>query len=276
MRVDYIKANPTENKTLLVRSEVERQLQPKVAAMMMGQDPDSEQVGFIEPATMEGAVFRLQMMGGEFCGNATISAASLAAQEAGLESGKSMCIPIEVSGADEIIECTVSRNGELYTGNAAMPLPEKTVKSIRSCGNISCELMDIVTPGMVHMILREENAPGNYREFAEAAIKQWAAEIDSEGVGLILFDMERCEITPLVYVKPTDSLFWERGCGSGTAAAGVYASINSGASIAIPVKQPGGIIIAETEYDFGEDRVTKLSITGNVEFEMEGAMEVDI
>lgn len=276
MKIDYIKANPTENKTLLVKTEIDRSIQPQIAAMMMNCDPDSEQVGFIEPATIDGAVFRLQMMGGEFCGNATISAASMAAREAGLESGRSMRIPIEVSGVDKILECTVTRNGDLYTGNVEMPLPEKTVVTSRSFGGITCELTDVVLPGMVHMILEKENAPENYRDFAEGAIKQWGNEIDSEGVGLILFDMEKCEITPLVYIKPTESLFWERGCGSGTAAAGAYASYRSGANIAIPVRQPGGIIIAEAEYDFGDDRIIELFITGNVEFEFEGEMEIDI
>ncbi|MBR6701412.1 MAG: hypothetical protein IKL72_06760 [Firmicutes bacterium] len=68
MKIKYVKANPTENKTLLVQSDVPRSLQPSIAGAMLSADTDAEQVGFFEKPSDHQAAVRLQMMGGEFAG----------------------------------------------------------------------------------------------------------------------------------------------------------------------------------------------------------------
>ena len=61
------------------------------------------------------------MMGGEFCGNASISAAALIARKGGIVSGD---IALEVSGADEPLCVKVQKlDGRKYLGTVAMPLP---------------------------------------------------------------------------------------------------------------------------------------------------------
>lgn len=71
MEIQYLLADPTKNITVLVTTPVSRALQPELASLLLDLEPEAEQVGFVETAA-DGQM-RLQMMGGEFCGNATMS-----------------------------------------------------------------------------------------------------------------------------------------------------------------------------------------------------------
>ena len=76
MKLEYIKTDPTSNITVLVRTPVERAKQPEAAENIMAADRQCEQVGFVEESE---SGTRLQMMGGEFCGNASMSLAAVMA-----------------------------------------------------------------------------------------------------------------------------------------------------------------------------------------------------
>ncbi len=67
-RVDFIKTSPSGNITALVLPLVKRSRQVEIAHRLLRYDPQLEQVGFVEPAAGK-AMARLQMMGGELCGN---------------------------------------------------------------------------------------------------------------------------------------------------------------------------------------------------------------
>ena len=70
MELRYTVIDPTKNITLLVTTPVPRDVQPRVAAELLRREKDAEQVGFAEGLAAGNP--RLQMMGGEFCGNATM------------------------------------------------------------------------------------------------------------------------------------------------------------------------------------------------------------
>ena len=74
MELRYTVIDPTKNITLLVTTPVPRDVQPRVAAELLRRGKDAEQVGFVEGLAAGDP--RLQMMGGEFCGNATMSMAA--------------------------------------------------------------------------------------------------------------------------------------------------------------------------------------------------------
>ncbi|MBQ4340340.1 MAG: hypothetical protein IJC41_05015 [Firmicutes bacterium] len=272
MKIKYVKANPTENKTLLVQSSVPRELQPSIAGAMLSADPDAEQVGFFEMPSDPRASVRLQMMGGEFCGNASISAAAEMAEREGIKPGERREILMEVSGAEGIVKCLVQYDGKVYTGTVDMPLPKKIEKTILKYKENEYPVNVVFLPGIIHIILDKNVSEKSDPYFMESAIKEWSGLFEEEAVGLIGFDEESCTITPLVYVRSTDSLYWERGCGTGTAAAGVYMSYKYRQSVDIPVKQPGGIITAETGFD--GTGLKSLKITGKVFFEDEGYFEI--
>ena len=79
----------------------------------------------------------------------------------------------------------------------------------------------------------------------------------------MLCDFARNEIRPLVYVKPTGSAVWERGCGSGSAAYGAAAAWMTGKAVQIPVRQPGGVITVKADAE-------RVEIRGRVKIVMQG------
>jgi len=83
MTLNYQKYSPTGNVTILVTTPVPRSMQPGVAARLL-EDVGGEQVGFIEPVIDPRCAARLQMMGGEFCGNAPMCLGAMLARAAGM------------------------------------------------------------------------------------------------------------------------------------------------------------------------------------------------
>ena len=71
MRIRYIPADPAGNLTALTLTQVRPEERAAVAAQMMARCPEGfEQVGFIGEHAAKAVLPRLDMMGGEFCGNA--------------------------------------------------------------------------------------------------------------------------------------------------------------------------------------------------------------
>ena len=62
MEIAFTKLSPTQNVTILVESAIPRAEQPGIAAKLLACDSvGGEQVGFIEPASVSGALCRLQI-----------------------------------------------------------------------------------------------------------------------------------------------------------------------------------------------------------------------
>ena len=78
LNISYVKADPGGNTTILVLDAVPASRRAAVAgAILACPDLAAEQVGYIRfPAGAENGV-RIDMMGGEFCGNASRSAAAV-------------------------------------------------------------------------------------------------------------------------------------------------------------------------------------------------------
>ena len=76
--------DPTGNITALVESPVDESEQPAVAASIMARHTAVEQVGFVRLSDKKTAPAALRMAGGEFCANASMSAAALSALRLGL------------------------------------------------------------------------------------------------------------------------------------------------------------------------------------------------
>lgn len=263
MKLDYTIWDPTKNITLLVSTPVPRAMQPEVAAKLMAQRPQVEQVGFIEPATLPGAVLRLQMMGGEFCGNASMSAAAYAADRDGLTGPE---VPLEVSGHEGILTCRLDRQADGLWGTVNMPLPVD-ITTAELPGGISVPA--VVFDGIVHCIVP---AGSLSRETAESAIRPLCAALDADACGIMLYDKDAGSITPLVYVRSTDTAVWESGCGSGSAAVGSYLAAQAGKAVTVDLSQPGGTITVSAAWENG--RVAALRITGRVALVERGSCEL--
>jgi len=254
MKLDFVKLSPTQNMTLLVTGSVDRAQHSAVAARLMGPEGvGAEQVGFLEPASDAEARMRLQMMGGEFCGNAAMSLAAFLAFQDQLPDSAECVYPLEVSGADDLVRCRIRRRGDEYLGSVCMPLPTQ-IQIVAFPGAFCCPV--VFFPGIAHAILPEDALTCSQ---AEACIADWCAFTDQEAFGIILRGEDA--IRPLVYVRETGSAVWERGCGSGSAAVGAYTAAQRAQNTALDLRQPGGLIRVNVDYD---DSVRRIEISGTV------------
>lgn len=260
MNIQFVKLSPTQNITLLVLSRVPHVNQSLVASALMRADGDAEQVGFLESPRLDGARMRLQMMGGEFCGNASMAVAAYLSSLDGLRNGQNATIPLEVSGAEGLVVCGITASDGGFEGTVDMPLPRSVERRALRYGGTVYNAQCVDMRGILHIILPS----GTFQNdgLAEAALKEWSCLFEADAVGLILFDENTGQIRPLVYVPSAGSLVWERGCGSGSAAVGCYLAVRNGREICRAVSQPGGVITVRASAVNGLP--DKLSITGMV------------
>ena len=267
MVLRYTVIDPTINITLLVTTPVRRELQPQTAAWLLRREKDAEQVGFLEPS--DAAPARLQMMGGEFCGNATMGLGAWLCRREKLPHSVTHDFALDISGAAAPVPCSVTPVNYGYLATVEMPLPEKMETRSFPTGDSELSLPVVFLPGICHIIAPQDAVD---RLQAEELLRRWSASLPGEAVGLILLDEEHTVIDPLVYVKPTDTAVWERGCGSGSAAAACALTHRRGAGQCLSIKQPGGTIAVTTQWD--GSAVTGLTITGTVSLGREKTVDV--
>jgi diaminopimelate epimerase len=92
--------------------------------------------------------------------------------------------------------------------------------------------------------------------------------LKSGAFGVMFYDKEKNFMTPLVYVEDTQSVVWERSCGTGTAALGIAMSLTDQGSINMVVGQPGGSLEILTTWKDGH--IEELYLKGEVGIVAEG------
>jgi len=260
--IEFIKFNPTQNMTILVRTKHPPEEHRHIAAALMAYDHvHAEQVGFIErPQRREADAF-LRMAGGEFCGNACMALAAYLADERGLEPDNTAHFVLEVSGTDRNVACQVSRTNEAYVCRVAVPAPIAIERKIVQYEGDELRLAVIRYEHCIHIVIEVEQFSETMRNKAQGLAHLLGRIMGTDLIGILLFKPSTSELAPLIYVPSLDSMVWERGCGSGTASVGAYLAWSSQDSISAAIRQPGGTIRVTAEYDGGE-AVTKLSIEG--------------
>lgn len=254
MNIEYTKISPTQNITIMVKTPVPAERQSWVSERLMALEPDCEQVGFIEPSQSCDA--KLKMMGGEFCGNASMSLAALLARRDGMERQN---LKLEVSGVDEPVSVFVKAAPGGYDGVVDMPLPTEIAP--HKFGKYTLPLVRF--PGIAHAVITDDMPI----ELAKTVVREWGNELNEGAFGLMLLDRENLSLTPIVYVRDTDTVVLESSCASGTAAVGAYL-----AGEELTLKEPGGAMSVRTRRENGV--LTKLELMGNVVFLREGQAEV--
>lgn len=277
MKLNFIKVNPSENMTVFIEDDLPREKYFEIANKIMNYNSiHAEQVGFIEkpenPKSRASA--RLQMMGGEFCGNASRSLAAVAVQRGfpniAEKDGKYL-VPLEASGIDGVIGCQVeqkSSNG--YEVALEMPLH-------RSISGIELEYKNEIfrgtivdLPGISHAVFfTDDRSLGeDFFEAVRASIK----EFNYDAFGIMFYDEKEEFMKPLVYVKDTDSLIWERSCGTGTVALGVVMAHLGKQSVDRNVNQPGGQMQITTVWK--ENGLESIVLKGMVYIVAEGVVYI--
>ncbi len=267
MELKFIKTSPTENMTLLIETPVPREKQLEIAERLIAyHSVYAEQAGYVEEAEDPRAEKRLQMMAGEFCGNATLSLAAWLAKEKGLGIGERTEILLEVSGAAELVRCELRREEQGFWGRVSMPLPKQITEAVFRLDEQELRLPVVEFDGISHVIILMERWEKIGREQAEQAARLWAKELPP-AFGLLLFDEAQRQLHPLVSVENV-SLIWERGCGSGTAAIGAYLAMREKDSVAVSLAQPGGSMGVEVNWEAG--KIKEIFLTGYVAIVAEG------
>lgn len=261
MQYELVVANPANNITLLVLTPVEDRSK---AARLLLDAPflKAEQVGFVIPPLTAQGLWRLEMMGGEFCGNAARSFGLFVARTLGYTGPVEL--PIRISGMQDPL--IVKVNPEAGTAEAAMPHPlAKDTLFLKIAPDLPGFLVPVYRfEGITHVII-PSIPPLNQRTPWFHAVKDQVEQTLSAppALGVLFYDKAQDLMIPGVYVYATDSLVFESSCGSGSAALGVwqYEALLEGEGLC-RVVQPGGVI--EVRVGKHQGALQSLSIGGPV------------
>lgn len=241
--------DPAGNVTAIVCSDVPAAERARVAAQILRlPELGIEQVAFLtEPRS--GGEIRLEMMGGEFCGNALRCAGFYQALRNG-EQGKS-CVLAEISGADGV-QPVMADTAE-GTASTVMPLP----LSVQPAGWADVQAARVTFAGITHFVI---DCAQPDETLVQRAI---AAAPEASAVGAIFLDRAHGSIKPVVFVRETASCIAENSCASGSVAAAVVLTADFADGITeIGIGQPGGTL--EVGVQRTDGAVTGLSIGGAV------------
>ena len=290
--IKYTIFDPTGNITALVETRVPNEDQPKVADEIMKAHPEVEQVGFVYFEPRRSTPVLLRMAGGEFCGNATMSAAALYAIRTGDEAPS---IKVSVSGAPRALEVKLRRqedNPNAFDAGLEMPEPVSIERKNLEIKGVAESLPVVDMGGISHIIIEEKRKLYSLKDNevqAEQAVRAWCEQLSADCLGLMFIagsnaaskseklssrmtlvgsDLKlETELTPLVYVPGADTVFWENSCASGSSAVGMYLSDKYGAAIDVNIRQPGGTLRVKSELSKGGTWLygsTKLETEGSV------------
>jgi diaminopimelate epimerase len=231
LSLHVLKSSPSGNITSLVFSPVERSLHADVSQAIMRLQPDVEQVGFAEPASSPDALGRLQMMGGEFCGNATSAFFYTLASRLHVTSGQ-----VEVSGKSAPLQVSVAANSvtlSLQETLTLFPSPSASAAALVEMEGISHLLCDCPAP--------TDKAASARQLMQEHDLLERAA------AGVIFLEQHSngASITPVVWVKATGSLVEESACASGSMAVALWLSAQEPTRPQpVEIRQPSGELIS--------------------------------
>ena len=225
----YLLMDPTGNRTILVETDVPAEFQPFIGEKLMKLEPTAEQAGFLSAGN--GCDISLRMAGGEFCGNAAMSAAVYCGVRNGLRQGR---VTMSVSGEPDPVTAEVKAGADgVWQGCVKMPRP-RSVEMVSFPDGQTFPLVSF--QGIAHVIV-EQDMP---EKEAEQVIRSWCAHLHADALGLMFVNLKEERLKPLVYVPAADTLFWESACGSGTAAVGAWLASESGKTMSVSLRQPGG------------------------------------
>lgn len=287
MHLPFIKYSPSGNMTLLVRldapgsghvSELGPAERAAVAAEIIAPDHlGAEQAGFVR---LDGALPRLDMMGGEFCVNATRALAALLLEEhrlrpeaarrtggdsAGQMSGGSEASAapgarppengwlsglVSVSGTDAPLKVRARRIGRRMETAVRLDRPSPACLERLGPG-----LSLVRLPGIAHLVLdaNRHPLPDAWRDRVDELLARYRL-LEEEAAGCIWLHpaaempaasaadtaIARRRLTPFVRVRATGTVCAESACGSGSLAAALAIAPDATRQNGYAFIQPGG------------------------------------
>ena len=260
--IRYSIFDPTGNITALVESPVEVCDQPAAAARIMELRREVEQVGFVKfsDGGQDDVRAELRMAGGEFCGNAAMSAAALYAIRSSSDAGTGRdSVRLRVSGTDGPVTVCLERESEVsFRTQIRMPSAMEIGETEFEWGETSESLPVVRMEGISHIIIEPDKSFFRLlssRDQAENLIRVWCRNLSAGCLGLMFLQPVRTgeyALTPLVYASGCGTVFWENSCASGSSAAGMYLSSQKKSPVSLTLREPGGILSVDSSFPDGE------------------------
>lgn len=206
-------------------------VESQVGKALLDAYPTAEQAGLLYVDSN-----KLEMAGGEFCGNASAAAAVLLANES-----DEVLVQYNASGVEGSVDAKV------------MPLADDRYLVRTSFNGMSYKVEDssyrdqqlrvVDMQGIVHVLIESIFPVSNY-EALQRKIVEALNLGNREAVGVIWYkrEAEHIRIDPVIWVKKVDTLYFESACGSGA----IAVALSTGVSKII---QPTGKCISVGIYD---------------------------
>jgi len=230
-------------------------------------DGEVEQVGFVSTGS---SAPQLIMTGGEFCGNATRSAAMyycLARECKELE--------ITVSGTSKPLEAGVNASNEAW---AQMPVYGDLVSTITPTKE---GLYWVAIEGISHLVVPQVQSAQYLNKIFKCDSKNEQIDIAlsflkkttddnslprGKACGVIFLEniADVLKMHPFVSIETSGTAYYETGCGSGAICVGLVSSMLHDDSISIPLLQPSGKVIKAEIKCHANDKVEGI-ISGCIE-----------
>ncbi|MBH0777327.1 hypothetical protein [Nocardia bovistercoris] len=221
--------------------------------------PGIEQCCFATtPRTDSTAIGRMEMFGGEFCGNATRGVIRI------LTDGRDTDGLVEASGVDHPLRFEVTD----ATVRLTMPLPARA--------ETVPEGALVALGGITHLVVtdpaaRTRTTPRELLTRLLAARTHALHELPAAGV--TFYDNTTGAAHFSVWVREVDTVFDETACGSGTSAIGIAAATAARNTLTLRVIQPSGESIT-TEATWTHDTLDTSTIAGPVDILFDGAVRL--
>ena len=246
---------PGGNDTALVIGlEKDRHQRRIINDFIMEKHGNIEQVGFINPDKKNP---ELIMAGGEFCGNATRSAAWY------YLSGSQGEIKIKVSGVKTWLKAGVDGKAEAW---AQMPVASTFdhIAHPRSGEHI------VEMEGITHLIIDPEESKKyllSDKKLQDSAfdLLDFYSLLKQPAAGVLFLEQVggTLKMHPCVYVSAIDKMFYETACCSGTTAVGLLTASKKRTSREISVVQPSGHMIKASIICYNE-KIEEARISGPI------------
>ncbi|EKD62464.1 MAG: hypothetical protein ACD_52C00159G0003 [uncultured bacterium] len=200
--------SPGGNDTALVEPfVVNKRLKKIINDKIMKMFPNVEQVGFVDSKKL-----RIEMAGGEFCGNALRSAAYYFLK------GKPGKLEIQASGVKNRLSAGVKSSSVAW---AKMPV-YKSKKKLQKIGRFTI----VQLKGITHVVTDLQKIPDNKEElkiYGKSILDKLGLSVKypASGVMFIKRTAKRLSLYPVVWVRDIETLFYETACASGSAAVGI-------------------------------------------------------